>query len=365
MKKLKIKEICYNIFSGGTPKTTIKEYYNGHIPFLSISDIDNKYIYNTKKSITEEGLKNSSAKLVTEDTLCLTIYGSIGIPFIVKKTISIPQSILAFELRDNFDLEYIYYLFNSKKNFLLKMSSTGTQPNLSKETISNILLNIHSFSEQKKIGSFFKELDELIIINKNFKNIINKIEKYIFNEIKKTSFNKETIKLKDLAIYINGKAHEKDITNDGTITLINSKFISSNGKIKKYVNKNHQLTKKNDICLVLSDVPNGKSLGKTYIAKGDEALNQRICILRTEKYDPIVLSFFVNRNKEILLLNDGVSQTNLKKDDVINIKIPNLNEKEQENIKKIYLLFKEYIELIDNKIISLEKIKKYYLNKIF
>ena len=340
-----ILDLLKNVNYTPIPKEKIKK--TGKIPVYSQSK--NKiegYINETENSI------NGPAILFGDHTSEIT--------FIPNTFVATANCKILKKFENNCDIYFIYTFlsYKIKKEYT---SDYGRHFKLLKE----IKIPKFNISFQEKIGSFFKELDELIIINENFKNIINKIEKYIFNEIKKTSFSKETIKLKDLAIYINGKAHEKNITNDGTITLINSKFISSNGKIKKYVNKNHQPTKKNDICLVLSDVPNGKALGKTYIAKGDEALNQRICILRTEKYDPIVLSFFVNRNKEILLLNDGVSQTNLKKDDVINIKIPNLNEKEQENIKKIYLLFKEYIELIDNKIISLEKIKKYYLNKIF
>src|SRR5690606_19398798 len=66
--------------SGGTPTSTNPNYYNGNIPFLSITDITNStgYIYNTKKSITELGLNNSAAWLVPKEAISLAMYASVG-----------------------------------------------------------------------------------------------------------------------------------------------------------------------------------------------------------------------------------------------------------------------------------------------
>ncbi|UWV93852.1 restriction endonuclease subunit S [Mycoplasmopsis cynos] len=66
--------------SGGTPLSSNKEFYNGHIPFLSITDISNSdtYIYKTEKNITLKGLKNSSAWIVPKDSISLAMYASIG-----------------------------------------------------------------------------------------------------------------------------------------------------------------------------------------------------------------------------------------------------------------------------------------------
>ncbi|WAM10111.1 restriction endonuclease subunit S [Mycoplasmopsis cynos] len=64
----------------GTPLSSNKEFYNGHIPFLSITDISNSdtYIYKTEKNITLKGLKNSSAWIVPKDSISLAMYASIG-----------------------------------------------------------------------------------------------------------------------------------------------------------------------------------------------------------------------------------------------------------------------------------------------
>ena len=82
----KLSQIIYKAKAGGTPKSSIKEYYNGNIPFLSINDMTNegKYITYTEKSITEKGLKNSSAWLVPEKSLLYSMYASVGFVSINK-----------------------------------------------------------------------------------------------------------------------------------------------------------------------------------------------------------------------------------------------------------------------------------------
>ena len=68
-----------------------------------------------------------------------------------------------------------------------------------------------------------------------------------------------------MANYKNGKAHENDIDENGKYIVVNSKFVSTEGKVKKYSNKQNEPLNKNDIAFVLSDVPNGKAIAKTFL----------------------------------------------------------------------------------------------------
>ena len=93
---VKFEDVCDRLQSGGTPKTTTKEYYGGKIPFVKIEDISNsgKFLDKTKITITEEGLKNSSAWLVPRNSLLLAIYGSLGAITINKIELTTNQAIL-------------------------------------------------------------------------------------------------------------------------------------------------------------------------------------------------------------------------------------------------------------------------------
>jgi len=121
------------------------------------------------------------------------------------------------------------------------------------------------------------------------------------------------VRLLDVCDFISGNAHEQHISALGQYTVINSKFVSTEGKVAKFAIENFCPAKKDDITLVMSDLPNGKALGKCFLVPEDKkyAVNQRVCILRSKGFDPKYLFYILNRNPYFLSFNDGVSQTHL------------------------------------------------------
>ena len=176
-----IKDIIKYGKAGGTPKSSVKEYYNGKIPFLSISDMtkQGKYIYNTERNISEIGLKNSSAWLVPEDSIILSMYASYGLVAINKIKLSTSQAMFNMILNDNVFVEYIYQYLNylNISNYYDKLISTGTQSNLSAEKIYNIKIFIPEFNEQKLIANLLNCIDILIEFNIKKKKNYHKLKK--------------------------------------------------------------------------------------------------------------------------------------------------------------------------------------------
>lgn len=101
--------------SGGTPSSSIPEYYNGDIPFLSISDItiSGKYIKKTEKTITKKGLQNSSARMFPRGTIMYAMYASLGKTSIADIELSCSQAILGITPNDKIDSNYLYYCLSS------------------------------------------------------------------------------------------------------------------------------------------------------------------------------------------------------------------------------------------------------------
>ena len=133
-------------------------------------------------------------------------------------------------------------------------------------------------------------------------------------------------KLGEISDFTNGKGHEKSIVESGKYIVVNSKFISTDGQIKKYSNEQICPLFKNDILMVMSDLPNGRALAKCFYVEEDEkyTLNQRICALQVKNkniINPKFLFYYLNRNRQLLRYDNGVDQTNLKKDDILNIKV--------------------------------------------
>lgn len=139
------------------------------------------------------------------------------------------------------------------------------------------------------------------------------------------------VKLKDIFDFYNGKAHEKEIKSGGKYKVINSKFVSTNGAVYKNTDKALLPLSSGDITMVMSDVPNGKALAKSFMVDENNTytLNQRICALRPKV--ELSIPFFhyqLNRNKYFLSFDNGQRQTNLRKEDILEcpLFIPDIHE---------------------------------------
>ncbi|MFA7115817.1 MAG: restriction endonuclease subunit S [Bacteroidales bacterium] len=131
--------------------------------------------------------------------------------------------------------------------------------------------------------------------------------------------------LSKISHFENGKAHEQFIDEHGDFIVVNSKFISTEGKVKKYSKKKIFPLKKGDITVVMSDIPNGKALAKCFlIDKSNKyTLNQRIGgITANEDNDNKYLFYKLNRNKFYLSFDSGTGQTNIKRQEILDCPIP-------------------------------------------
>ena len=146
--------------------------------------------------------------------------------------------------------------------------------------------------------------------------------------------------LEEVAHFANGKGHEKDISENGKFIVVNSKFISTDGLVAKYSDSQLCPLFKDDILLVMSDLPNGKALSKTFIVDEDEryTLNQRIgAITVKDKSEmwPKFLHYYLDRTPQLLKHDNGVDQTNLRKGQILEVKVPILPLQKQEHIVSI------------------------------
>lgn len=126
--------------------------------------------------------------------------------------------------------------------------------------------------------------------------------------------------LSEIADFENGKAHEQFIDDKGDFIVVNSKFISQDGRVAKYSKANLSPLAKGDIAIVMSDIPNGKALAKCFSVDKENryTLNQRIgCIKPFEEIDNDYLFYKLNRNKYFLAFDSGSGQTNLKKSEIL------------------------------------------------
>ena len=180
-EQCKLKNLFLKGGSGGTPTSSNSDYYNGDIPFLSISDItkSNGYIYTTEKCISLEGLKNSSAWIVPKESISLAMYASVGKVAILKLDIATSQAFYNMIFEDINTRNYIYHYLIKKEVFneWITLISTGTQANLNADKVKNTFVLIPSNNEQKKIAELLRCIEVSIDIQQKKIHILKSLKK--------------------------------------------------------------------------------------------------------------------------------------------------------------------------------------------
>ena len=138
----------------------------------------------------------------------------------------------------------------------------------------------------------------------------------------------EQVELGNIAEYVNGKAHERLVTPDGTIPLVTARFVSRDGQANRFVGIDDVKTPvlADDIAMVLSDLPKGRALARTFYIENDGgyAINQRVARIRVldrERVFPRYLAYVLDRNKALLRYDNGFDQTHLSKAQVTGLKL--------------------------------------------
>lgn len=176
-----------------------------------------------------------------------------------------------------------------------------------------------------------------------------------------------TERLGEISKFQNGVGHEQSIDSEGNIIVVNSKFISTEGEVKKYTHEVLSEIQDDSFSMVMSDVPNGKAIAKCYYFKKGRgySLNQRICSIKSKTENNKFLFYQINRNKYYLKFDNGVGQTNLRKSEVLNCPVIFPSFPEQQKISDFLTAVDKRIELLEKKKTLLETYKKGVMKKIF
>ena len=144
--------------SGGTPKATVREYYeNGTIPWLIIGDLNDGIVTESASKITRAGLDNSSAKIIPAGTLLVAMYGSIGKLGITGIECCTNQAIAYAKELHGVTTQYMYYYMMLMKSKLISMGKGGTQKNISQTVLNSLDVIVPPIPEQERIVSQIEE----------------------------------------------------------------------------------------------------------------------------------------------------------------------------------------------------------------
>ncbi len=158
--------LCSRITSGGTPKSTRQEYYDGDIPWLNTKEINFNRIRTTERCISQLGLENSSAKWISALSVIVAMYGAtagkVAVNFIPLTT---NQACCNMEILEEADFRYVYYYLKWKYKELSSLANGGAQQNLNAQLIKEFPILLPSLAEQQSIADILWTIDDKIELN--------------------------------------------------------------------------------------------------------------------------------------------------------------------------------------------------------
>lgn len=154
----KLGEVC-NTTSGGTPSRGKKSYYEGSIPWVKSGELDKGLILDTEEKISDEAVKNSSAKVFPKGTLLIALYGAtIGKLSFLGIDAATNQAICGIFKNERVESKFLYYFLVREKPNLVKQGIGGAQPNISQGILKSLDLPLPPLQEQQAIVAKIEEL---------------------------------------------------------------------------------------------------------------------------------------------------------------------------------------------------------------
>lgn len=182
-KETAILEII-DIIGGGTPKTSIADYWNGEIPWLSVKDFnnDNRYVYDTEKHISDLGLNNSSTKLLQRDDIIISARGTVGEIAMIPYPMAFNQSCYGIRAKAGTDKAFLYYLLKYKIADLKRMTHGSVFDTITRDTFANLIVSLPPYEIQRRIASVLMLIDDKIECNSRINDNLAELLQTVYQE---------------------------------------------------------------------------------------------------------------------------------------------------------------------------------------
>lgn len=358
---VKIKNIS-KTYSGGTPSRNNKEYYGGNIPWVKSGEVNLGLIYETEEKITENGLKFSNAKNVSKETVLIALYGATaGKVGLLKIDATTNQAVLAVpNTYKKFNPNFMYYLLSSKEHKLINTTQGTGQPNLSKNLIDNLMIQLPPMIEQSAISDILLIIDERIDIVERERQRVERLKVGIMRELfegKKWI----TVKLSDIAEILDSRRIPLSEMERSKIKG-GYPYCGANGVID-YINK---YIFDGEYILIAEDGGDYSKFGKSaYIMTGKFWVNNHAHVLKAiEGKTTNEFLFYILNFMDLSPYIVGSTRTKLNQERLKEIQIPLPDLGEQKKITSILKIIDNKLSIQQNKKSKLETIKKGLMNDL-
>jgi len=366
------------VFKNGINKSS--EDFGFGYPFVNLMDVFGRTSISQNESfglINSNDVERKLYELKKGDVLFIRSSvkpSGVGLTCVIEN--NLPNIVFSgFIIRyrdDNYlDEGYKKHCFYDERfrNNLIGSSTVSANTNINQEALKKLKIPLPpTKAEQTLIATALSDadalissLEKLIAKKRNIKQ--GAMQQLLIDNCQLSIDNGgwEVKKLGDVCDFSSGTAHENFIDERGNYVVVNSKFVSTNGEVRKFANILFCPAKIGDILIVLSDVPNGKAIAKCFLVDKEDfyTVNQRIGIIKPfQNISSDFLYFLINRHPYLLAFDDGAKQTNLRNQDVngLPLAIPK-SKKEQTRIATILSDMDAEITALETKLEKYKKVK--------
>ena len=207
MEYTSIGESC-SVVSGGTPSRSKNQYWeNGNIPWIKIGNIKSKYVNEYDELITEQGLNNSSAKLLKKGTILYTIFATLGEVGILDIEACTNQAIAGINITDSrITTDYLYYFLKSKKDYVNNIGRGVAQNNINLTTLKNFEIPLIDVDKQLKIVEILEKVERMIFLKEKEIEDLDLLIKArfieMFGDVRENSNEFEIVQFNDIVEYM-------------------------------------------------------------------------------------------------------------------------------------------------------------------
>ena len=345
------------VVGGGTPDTTVKSYWGGDIQWFTPSEIGkNKYVDFSKRTITRDGLDNSSAKLLPLHTILLSSRATVGECSIASNECTTNQGFQSL-IAKQCNIDFLYYLIQTKKKDLIRNACGSTFLEISANEIRKIKVAVPVQNEQEQIAKLLSLIDERIAtqnkIIEDLKKLKSAISERLFNAIKG-----DVVVLEDIGDVVKGKQINGEFLSES------GKYYVMNGGIEPSGFYNDYNVEANTISIS----EGGNSCGYVQF-NACPFWSGGHCYTIQNTTDNVkteyLYQFLKSKESEIMKLRIGSGLPNIQKKDLAKFKITIPNISEQKVISAFLSSFERKADVEMNFVNLLLEEKQYLLRQMF
>ena len=384
MSEVRLSNVI-EIISGGTPDTSVEEYWNGNIEWLSVADFNNdeRYVYSAEKKITDKGLAESNTKLLQKGDLIISARGTVGALAQLVQPMAFNQSCFGLRGKEGVVFtDFLYYWLKNYVKIFLNKSQGSVFNTINLATFDDIKINLPAYNIQVEIVKLLTKIDQKIALNNQINNELEAMAKTLYDywfvqfdfpdengKPYKSSGGKMVYndqlkreipegwgveKVSEIAKTGSGgtpKSTTDEYYSNGTIPWINSGelnksiIISTTNYITEFglENSSAKLFPADSILIAMY----GATAGKVSFLAFESSTNQAICAVTLDdnrlKY---YFKFFIeDLYSHLVTLSSGSARDNLSQDMIKNLLMINPNDRV---IETFFVLVDSYFLQITN-----------------